>query len=161
LSNSIWGARFTTIALAGHSDCVYGSWDRNGPISENTGSIPTANGVRTYVSGGNGKRVGCMCQCRRQSGLAATNGSFSQLASSPPNPIAVRRDVETPKPAHVHAKRNLLQIDRRWILAVALIALCGLGWGVSYYAVMGKRTSGGAEKQHTVAEQSTVKEAIH
>ena len=30
LSNSIWGARFTTIALAGLSDCVYGSWDRNG-----------------------------------------------------------------------------------------------------------------------------------
>jgi hypothetical protein len=84
--------------------------------------------------------------------------SFSQLASSPPNPISVRREVKTPEPAHAHAKRNLLQIDRRWILAVALIALCGLGWGLSYYAVMGKRTSGGAEKQHTVAEQSTVKE---
>jgi mannose-6-phosphate isomerase-like protein (cupin superfamily) len=32
----------SALALDGRSDCVCGSWDRNRPISESTGSIPTA-----------------------------------------------------------------------------------------------------------------------
>ena len=86
--------------------------------------------------------------------------SLSHIASSPLNTIAVGRDVKTPTPVHVQAKPNIIHTKWRWILAVALIASCGLGWCVSYYGVMGKNTSGGAttEKRHTVAEQSTVKE---
>jgi hypothetical protein len=32
------------------SDCIYGSWDRNGPLSKNTGSISTANQVELMLA---------------------------------------------------------------------------------------------------------------
>jgi serine/threonine protein kinase len=86
--------------------------------------------------------------------------SFSRMASSPANTIVVRMDSKKSTPVHVHAKPNLIQTDGRWILAVALIASCGLGVGVSTFGVLGNGTSAVSTPKHrpTVAEQSTVKE---
>jgi serine/threonine protein kinase len=85
--------------------------------------------------------------------------SSRQLDSAPPSTTAVQNDVETPTPAHVNEKRKILQA-KGWKLPVVLIASCGLGWCLSYYAMMGKRPPGGGttEKKQTVVEQSTVQE---
>ena len=103
-----------------------------------------------------------LAACASAEGRAVSQApavSYGELQSAPPSTMAVRSDLKTATPAFVHQKRNTLQ-TRGWKLAVVLIALCGLGWCLSYQAITGRRPSGGetTEKQRMVGEQSTVKE---